>query len=236
MKKTVAFSDIHGNYKLWEAIKNYYDKDDTIIFLGDATDRGPDGIKIMQEMFADDRVSYILGNHEQLFLEYINEGQDEPLTLGRQALLLNGGTETIKQYMELPQQEQEELIDNLKNNTFYNIIYINKEKKNIFLSHAGCDISSLFAVDNHSLMWDRTHLGNTAPWEPQFKYWYIVHGHTPVQNLNIGKVVLEIDKTCGGHKIDIDLGTIVSKTIAVLDLDTLKPTYFKEEDGGIKIW
>ena len=60
--------------------------------------------------------------------------------------------------------------------------------------------------------------------------------HTPVQNLNIGKVVLEIDKTCGGHKIDIDLGTIVSKTIAVLDLDTLKPTYFKEEDGGITIW
>ena len=49
--KTVAFSDLHGNYNLWTKIKNYYAPDDVLIFLGDACDRGPDGIKIMLEMY-----------------------------------------------------------------------------------------------------------------------------------------------------------------------------------------
>ena len=48
-----AFTDIHGNYNLWLAIKNYCKEDDEIFFLGDAIDRGPDGIKIMQELFKD---------------------------------------------------------------------------------------------------------------------------------------------------------------------------------------
>ena len=232
MKRTLAFSDIHGNYKLWEAIKNYYDNTDKLIFLGDATDRGPDGIKILQEMFADSRLTFILGNHEELLLEYINQGPDNKISLGKQALLANGGLETITQYMALPQQEQKDLIDNLKNFSFYNVIYINKEKKNIFLSHAGCDISTLVTTENEMLLWDRKHITNTQPWDPKFKYWYIVHGHTPVQNVNIGKITLEVDKYCGGHKINIDLGTPSSNTIAVLDLDTLKPTYFKEEENG----
>ena len=55
--KTVCFADLHGNYNLWTAIKNYYGPKDTLIFLGDACDRGPDGIKIMKEMFKG--VSYI---------------------------------------------------------------------------------------------------------------------------------------------------------------------------------
>lgn len=232
MKRTLAFSDIHGNYKLWEAIKNYYDDNDTLIFLGDAIDRGDDGIKIMQEMFADARVSYILGNHEELLLEYVNQGTEHQISLGKQALLANGGLSTMTAFVNLSLQEQEELIDNLKNKTFYNIIYINKEKKNIFLSHAGCDIKTLFSVDNEDLLWDRKHIANTQSWDPKFKYWYIVHGHTPVQNVNIGKIILEIDRYCGGHKINIDLGTPSSNTIAVLDLDTLKPTYFKEEENG----
>ena len=47
---TYAFSDLHGDYQLWTAIKNYCKDDDILFFLGDVNDRGNDGIKILQEM------------------------------------------------------------------------------------------------------------------------------------------------------------------------------------------
>ena len=72
-----AFTDIHGNYNLWLAIKNYCKEDDEIFFLGDAIDRGPDGIKIMQELFKDKRVTYIIGNHEDMFLDYVKNIDDD---------------------------------------------------------------------------------------------------------------------------------------------------------------
>ena len=36
---------------------------------------------------------------------------------------------------------------------------------------------------------------------------------------------------CEGHKIDIDLGCFVSRQIALLDLDTFEPIYFRLEEG-----
>ena len=45
----------------------------------------------------------------------------------------------------------------------------------------------------------------------------------------------EIRFYCDGHKIDIDIGCFASKQIALLDLDTFEPIYFKleEEPNGI---
>ena len=59
MYKTYACSDLHGLYPLWEQIKHYCDETDTIYFLGDAIDRGPDGIKILLEMLYDSRVIFL---------------------------------------------------------------------------------------------------------------------------------------------------------------------------------
>ena len=44
-------SDIHGMGGLWEQVKEELEQEETtLIFLGDACDRGPDGYKIMKEM------------------------------------------------------------------------------------------------------------------------------------------------------------------------------------------
>ena len=40
----------------------------------------------------------------------------------------------------------------------------------------------------------------------------------------------EIRIYCDGYKIDIDTGCFVSKQIALLDLDTLEPVYFRLEE------
>ena len=81
---------------------------------------------------------------------------------------------------------------------------------------------------------------------------YLVHGHTPVQYLEFyygyegqpqktkemikcgsqwnksGNCdwIPEIIRYCDGHKIDLDLCTIVSNRIALLDLDTFEVIYF----------
>ena len=65
---TYAVSDLHGRYDLWEKIKSHLQENDVIYFLGDAIDRGPDGLKLMQELLTDKRVHYIIGNHEEMML------------------------------------------------------------------------------------------------------------------------------------------------------------------------
>ena len=71
MNKTYAFTDLHGMYPLWEQIRDFCDESDKLIFLGDACDRGDDGLKIIKELLQDKRVTYIKGNHED-FLEDTN--------------------------------------------------------------------------------------------------------------------------------------------------------------------
>lgn len=226
-----AFTDIHGNYDLWLAIKNYCKEDDEIFFLGDAIDRGPDGIKIMQELFKDKRVTYIIGNHEDMFLDYI-KNIDMALLTQKSIIVENETLVTLRAFQALSEQEQEELIYNLKTKTIYKTLYINKDNKKIYLSHSGFSFKDLLSDRPADFIWNRNHLTETE-WGGD-EDTYIVHGHSPVQYLQTrvkeleGKKSITICKYCHQHKIDLDLATFVSKKIALLDLDTLEPIYFVE--------
>ena len=59
-------SDIHGRYDKWCALLAALDlkPTDTLYVLGDVIDRGPDGIKVLQDMAQRLNVITILGNHE----------------------------------------------------------------------------------------------------------------------------------------------------------------------------
>lgn len=199
--------------------------------MGDACDRGPDGIKIMQEMFEDNRVIYILGNHEEMFLSYIEDGIKESLIMSGELITHNGSFKTLNDYQKLNPLEQNFLVKNLKEKTKNYYIYINKEKKNFFLSHAGIDIDTINNLDDKKLLWDRDHIKSNKSWDNKYKYWYVVHGHTPVQLVQPDKIIPEVYRYYNNHKIDIDMGTPISNKIAVLDLDTLQVKYFKEENN-----
>lgn len=76
MPDTYVFSDIHGMWDLYKAIMNYCHKQDseaTIIFLGDACDRGPDGYRIMKKLLDNPHVVYLIGNHEDMFTKAARE-------------------------------------------------------------------------------------------------------------------------------------------------------------------
>ena len=68
MGKVYACADLHGQYELWKQIRDYCAEDDIIYFLGDACDRGPEGIKIIKELrkegYIKDDVAVILSDLE----------------------------------------------------------------------------------------------------------------------------------------------------------------------------
>jgi calcineurin-like phosphoesterase family protein len=54
---TYVFSDLHGRKDLWlKANKEVLGPNDTIYFLGDAADRGPDGWEMIKTLLDDERV------------------------------------------------------------------------------------------------------------------------------------------------------------------------------------
>lgn len=252
MNKTYAVTDLHGMWNLWEQISEYCDETDTIYFLGDAIDRGQYGLRIMESLLKDKRVIYLLGNHEEFFMEIAPQliGLNEEDILVSQnddfyLWLCNGGYDTMKAFVHCTREEQRWFLDEL--NKLEDLdIYVNKSEQTIYLCHAGTCLD----YDKYDLMtfgnsnpytWDRKHF--YRPWVDGLEDCYVVHGHTPVQYLWKHRVVRpsgrmindipfpNIAKYADGHKFDLDLGSFNHKTVALFDLDKLEVAkYFEEEE------
>ncbi len=101
MGRIFAVGDIHGNLDPLEDLlaKIPLDwADDYLVFLGDYIDRGPEPRLVLDFLMAlkekhPDRVVCLLGNHEWMFLRYL-EGY------GKEIYLLNGGEITLAQFLE----------------------------------------------------------------------------------------------------------------------------------------
>jgi len=71
MRDIFTFGDIHGRWSLYKTIVDYCKSQDpecSIVFLGDACDRGSDGYKIMKDLLNDPQIIYLMGNHEEIFI------------------------------------------------------------------------------------------------------------------------------------------------------------------------
>jgi serine/threonine protein phosphatase 1 len=242
-----CFSDLHGIWSLWEQIRDFCEEDDKLYFLGDAADRGPDGIKIMQDIMKDKRVTYIKGNHEDMLLNYaLSIGTFEDRYNDSEYMLLsNGGDSTIKDFLALSKEEQNEIITNIKAMP-QEAIFINRKLQRIILNHSGfysegTDRADLcWYVNDNPYLWDRRQL-NERKWKGD-KDTYLVHGHTAaysiIKKLNeyarfYDKPTINIAETewinnpfivnyCEGHKFGIDLASYASKKAVLFDLDELK--------------
>lgn len=237
MGKVYACSDLHGMYELWKQIENHLQEDDKLIFLGDAADRGSDGIQIMAELLADPRATYLKGNHEDMMVRVCSEYL-EGISYNVPLWMQNGGNQTLEDFLKFPEHYQLLLLSKLAALPLV-AMYENKNGQKIHLSHAGGKMRDIVLEVDEDLdfLWDRFHFFEYfEPNSPSCdENLYIVHGHTPTQILNkkIGGTYSdnEIRVYCDGHKIDIDTGCFASKQIALLNLDTLEPVYFRLEEG-----
>lgn len=68
---TYVISDIHGNFNKYEKILkliNFSDKDESYV-LGDAIDRGEEGVRILKDIMNRPNVHMLMGNHELMAAE-----------------------------------------------------------------------------------------------------------------------------------------------------------------------
>lgn len=246
MGRVFAVSDLHGQRALWEQIKAYLQPDDRLYFLGDAIDRGPDGYAIMKELLLDGRATYLMGNHEFMMMEalqeirhYGGEWVGEKLDLW----MYNGCYPTLNAWAEngamydwiyVIDKEMPEYVE-----------YVNKQGQIVALSHAGFTPGRRSAW-RYDAVWDRKHLLNLVPSDFQDGHLIVVHGHTPgillVEKLNACKYNATNGRTFdfknnngaifygeGFVKVDIDCGCFATGHTVLLDLDTWETIPFNTE-------
>ena len=70
-----VMSDLHGCYQEYrEALEKInFNEQDTLYVLGDVVDRGPEPIKLLQNMMLRPNVLPIIGNHEYMALTVLKK-------------------------------------------------------------------------------------------------------------------------------------------------------------------
>lgn len=231
-KRYFVCSDLHGQYDLWKQIKDYMNENDTLIFLGDAIDRGPWGVKIMQEMLADPRVVYLLGNHEDMMLDWwLSRGEREEYGCLNH-WFQNGGNPTYSAFMELDFTQRDELIKKLLKLKYEEEItaYIGSDSLKIYLNHAGSSPHNVLH-NRHTCLWRRDHF----KWKwPKDNPDVVIHGHTPkiyMEKQYGVKFEKDMVTYCNGHKVCLDWGCFATGAIPLYNLNELKleKIFYKEE-------
>ena len=201
------FTDIHGCYDLYRAAMTYcfeQDPECTIIFGGDACDRGKNGYKIMKDLLNNPQVIYLKGNHEDLFVkaaQFIMNDYREKLDddyiwtylyncemsdfANKEVLLhlYNGGYTTLHDWMiDGMSKDFVDRIDNLPITFTYNDIDFchagGRYKEFQKVSRDEYDELPIVPDDFMMLVWDRNYLGQG--WAPDRT---CIFGHTPTPYL-----------------------------------------------------
>ena len=235
MSRTFACADLHGRYDLWRKIKDFLRRDDKVIFLGDAIDRGPDGYKLMKELLVDSQVIYLKGNHELLMQEALEELRDSDGVPGDKFWLwhYNGCMPTYEAWQQSGGHYG--IIKFLKELNLW-CEYSNIYGYKIFLSHAGFTPPIINIENEQDFLWNRRHFFGKIDSDRQI----VVHGHTPISTLE--KIIKDYDKDYTYtlepgiliyeqyKKYDIDCGSWHTGKASLLNLDNLHVKVFTEDD------
>lgn len=202
--------DIHGYLErlvaLFNKLSSRITEKDTLIFLGDYIDRGPNSYEVIDFLIHVSRTPgvnclFLKGNHEDMLLKYLS-GEDRA-----GSFLFNGGDATIRSYVrqhgkfELP-GHHEEFIRGLR--LYY-------EGDDFIAVHAGLnpDAGALDEQEPNDLIWIREKFFRAEKrWDKT-----VIFGHTPVAYLGVkGPVYIDEKKNI----IGIDSGVIFGNPLTCL--------------------
>ena len=128
-----VISDIHGCYDAYCRLlkKIHFSDEDTLYVLGDAVDRGPEPIRLLQDLMMRPNVIFILGNHEYMMLKVLSrlavevteENAEQHLTaedmMNFTYWMQDGGSTTCEQFRKLPADQQQEILEYLQDASLY---------------------------------------------------------------------------------------------------------------------
>lgn len=214
-----VMSDLHGCYnkfiKMLDKI-HFCDKDELYI-LGDILDRGKNPLDILDYIISHKNIHLILGNHEDLFIDYC---LTDDLTLW----MINGGNTTYNQLMQKGCYYTENMVKYFKKLPFIKVI------DNFILVHGGLNFCETYEQqslydflkiqDKKNCLWTRSNINN----EKQFKNYTIIAGHTSVQAITGDYKNAKILHRKGHIYIDCCCYLKVGK-LACLRLDDMKEFY-----------
>jgi serine/threonine protein phosphatase 1 len=210
MNKIFAIGDVHGCFDQLQALIKSIDIDqqsDTIIFIGDYIDRGSSSREVVDyviELRAGfNNVVCLLGNHEQMFLRYL-DGIDEVM------YLINGGAATLLAYGISRSEEPENRKGKIPEGhlQFFQSLLPYYETEDFVFVHAGLKPGlPLNEQTVHDLLWVRK----------EFIYSHydfgklVVFGHSPLSYPLIMP-----------NKIGIDTGAVFGGKLTCLELPAMK--------------
>jgi len=192
---------------------------DTLYILGDVIDRGEEPLKCLQYIMETKNICLIMGNHEQMMLDYYAKTDYN--------WLRNGCSGMKRQFNKLPKREQDIIFKYLRGRPYYKTIGV--KGRRYFLSHAGLAAGIPFKYQTpEDLTWSREEFHDFSA----LKSHICIFGHTPTPNLNPDEF------SCGvwfdtryEDKICIDSGCIWGGALACLRLDDGKIFYVKSAQG-----
>jgi len=104
--RTFAVGDIHGHVRMLDALLDRLlaraAPGDTLLFIGDYVDRGPDSCGVIEQVLAaagggwNGRVVTLMGNHEDLMLDHFREPDARLYAPGTWEM--NGGLDAVRSY------------------------------------------------------------------------------------------------------------------------------------------
>lgn len=194
-------TDIHGNWEVYQAILQKLKEDDHLYIIGDVIDRGPDGIRILQDLIHRKNVTFLLGNHEWMMLSSIPDLPDNVFNEDMPEIWTqrcNGGSITVDAFYDLDEPSQREILKFLLDAPIY--LRIRENGKTYNLIHGwyedraeqmlGCTYRDIFHRIDHGATWEGT-MHFDALWNSVLKgdtsthydlkpEEYFIHGHVPV--------------------------------------------------------
>ena len=232
-----AIGDIHGCKDLLDnihqkIIKASKDKkgEKLIIYIGDYIDRGTDIKGTIQTLIdfnpANFKKIFLLGNHEQMLLEFISENKNNPFEW-----IYNGGSETLESYgidlsehidndmdLKIDIKIKKKFIQLLPSShlNFFNQLVLNYTYDDYFFVHAGINPTIPIEMqEKETMIWTR----EEDFFKPTMKYnKIIVHGHTPQEKIEKFPCRINIDT---GSFYSGKLSCLVIKNEQLSFLDTL---------------
>lgn len=160
--------------------------------LGDVIDRNPDGIKILCEIMSADNMHMLLGNHEYMMINAIEDPgyHINPWFTNLDLWYLNGGAVTEIAYKELNTEKQNEIISYIKQLPL-NIEVICNEKQYLLVHGSPTSMYkkelSQYVNEIEYAVWNRFD-PQVDEFDPQKT---LICGHTPTIHLS-PKVPMEV--------------------------------------------
>ena len=222
-----AVSDLHGQLDVFlKGLKEieFSDRDELYV-IGDAVDRGPAGIEILQYIKDHENMDLLLGNHEFMMLESVDPSGEAFCTGDSTELWLfyNGGNKTYEGYRELSDEERKELLAWMNSRMLIKTLEAGGKK--YCLTHSfyipQCE-NTIFSETDRDMVWaivwaSMFRSGNTRCKNVYKSYDYtFITGHVPVQKVRLDHTIekdynkLEAFKL--GNFVDIDGGCAMGYT------------------------